>query len=95
MASRLLALGGHVIRRVRRALHLGVQKVLGVVASHYRVNLGAISTGYVIPEGLDDEGAEVEMNRMDALATPAANVLAEDFMEILFPGAPPAGPLEP
>jgi hypothetical protein len=26
-----------------------------VVASHYRVNLGAISTGYVIPEGLNDE----------------------------------------
>jgi hypothetical protein len=57
------------------ALHLGVQKALGVVASHYRVNLGAISTGYVIPEGLDDE---VKMNRVDALTAPAANVLVED-----------------
>jgi hypothetical protein len=63
-----------------------------VVASHYRVNLGAISTGYVIPEGLDDE---VEMNHVDALAAPAANVLVEDFMEFLFPDAPPAGGLEP
>jgi hypothetical protein len=79
---------------VRRALHLGVQKALGVVASHYQVNLEAISTGYVIPESLDDDGAEGEMNRMDALATPAANVLAEDFMEILFLGAPPAAPLD-
>jgi hypothetical protein len=35
------------------------------------------------------------MNRVDVLATPAAIVLTEDFMEILFPGAPPAGPLEP
>jgi hypothetical protein len=70
----------------------GVQKALGVVASHYRVNLGAISTGYVVPVGLDDE---VEMNRMDALTAPAANVLAEDFMELLFPDAPPAGGLEP
>jgi hypothetical protein len=35
MASRLRALGGHVARRMRRALHLGVQKALGVVASHY------------------------------------------------------------
>jgi hypothetical protein len=77
---------------MRHALHLGVHKALGVVASHYRVNLGAISMGYVIPEGLDDE---VEMNRVDALATPAANVLAEDFMEFLFPDAPPAGGLEP
>jgi hypothetical protein len=80
---------------MRRALHLGVQKALGVVASHYGVNLRAISTGYVTPEGLDDDGAEVEMNRVDALATPPANVLAEDFMEILFPGAPSASHLEP
>jgi hypothetical protein len=50
---------------MRRALHLGVQKALGVGASHYRVNLGAISTGHVIPAGVDDE---VEMNRVDALA---------------------------
>jgi hypothetical protein len=75
-----------------RAQHLGVQKALGVVVSHYRVNLGAISTGYITPEGLDDE---VEMNRVDALTAPASNVLAEDFMEILFPGGPPVGPLEP
>jgi hypothetical protein len=95
MASRLHALGGHVTQRVRRALHLGVQKALGVVASHYRVNLGAISMGYVTPEGLDDDSAEVEMNRVDALAAPATNVLAEDFMVILFSGAPPAAPLEP
>jgi hypothetical protein len=30
----------------------GVQKALGVVVSHYRVNLGAISTGYVVPIGV-------------------------------------------
>jgi hypothetical protein len=59
-----------------------------MVASHYRVNLGAISMGYVVPFGVDDE---VEMNRVDTLAAPAANVLAEDFMEFLFPDAPPAG----
>jgi hypothetical protein len=45
MASHLRAFGGHVTRRVRRALHLGVQKALGVVASHYWVNLKAISMG--------------------------------------------------
>jgi hypothetical protein len=77
---------------MRCALHLGVQKALGVVASHYRVNFGAISTGYFVPVGGDDE---VEMNRVDALAAPAANVLAEDFMEFLFLDAPPAGGPEP
>jgi hypothetical protein len=66
-----------------------------VVVSHYRVNLRALSTGYIIPEGFDDAGAEVEMNRMDALAAPAADVLVNDFMEILFPEAASAGPLEP
>jgi hypothetical protein len=95
MASRLRALGGHVTRCLRRALRLGVQKTLGVVRSHYRANLEALSTGYIIPDGLDDEGAEAEMNRVDALAAPTADILADDFMEILFPDAPPAGPLEP
>jgi hypothetical protein len=50
---------------MRSALCLGVQKTLGVVVSHYRVNLGALSTGYIIPEGLDNDGDEVEMNRVD------------------------------
>jgi hypothetical protein len=77
---------------MRCALHLGVQKALGVVASHYRVNLGATSTGYFVPVGGDDE---VEMNRVDALAAPAANVLAEDFMEFLFLDAPPASGPKP
>jgi hypothetical protein len=88
MESRLYALGGHVTQRMRHALHLGVQKALGVVVSHYQVNLGAISTGYVVPFGVDDE---VEMNRVDTLAAPTANILAKDFMEFLFLDAPPAG----
>jgi hypothetical protein len=73
---------------MRRALHLGVLKALGVVASHYQVDLEAISTGYVVPVGVDDE---VAMNRMDTLTAPAANVLVEDFTDFLFPDAPPAG----
>jgi hypothetical protein len=73
---------------MHRALHPGVQKVLGVVASHYQVDLEAVSTGYVVPVGVDDE---VAMNRADALATPAADILAEDFIDFLFPDAPAAG----
>jgi hypothetical protein len=45
MASCLRALGGHVTRRMRRTLHLGVQKALGVVVSHYQVDLEAVATG--------------------------------------------------
>jgi hypothetical protein len=73
---------------MRRTFHPGVQKALGVVVCHYRVNLEAISTGYVIPVNVDDE---VDMNCVDTLAAPAANILAEDFMQFPFPDAPPAG----
>jgi hypothetical protein len=77
---------------MHHALHLGVQKVLGVMVSHYRVNLGAISTGYIVPVGVDDE---VEMNRVDTLTATAADILVKDFMDFLFPDAPPAGGPEP
>jgi hypothetical protein len=88
MASRIRALGRHVTQSVHHALHLGLQKALGVVASHYQVDLEAVSTGYVVPFGVDDE---VAMNHADALAAPTADILAEDFMDFLFPDAPPAG----
>jgi RNA 3'-terminal phosphate cyclase len=87
MASRLHALSEHVARRMRRTLHVGVQKALGVVASHYQVDLEAVSTGYVVPVGVDDE---VAMNHADALAALAADILAEDFTDFLFPDAPAA-----
>jgi hypothetical protein len=67
LASRLRALGGHVSQRVRRALHLGVKKALGVVASHYQVDFEAVSTGYVVPNDVEDK---VAMDRADASSPP-------------------------
>jgi hypothetical protein len=66
---------------MRRALHLGVQKALGVVRSHYEVNLEAVASGYVVPEGVEDEAA---MEQVDTLATDAAEALTEAFAEFLF-----------
>jgi hypothetical protein len=88
MARRLRTLSGHVTQRMCRALHIGVQKALGVVASHYQVDLEVVSTSYVIPVGVDDE---VAMNPVDALTAPAADILTEDFTDFLFPDAPTAG----
>jgi hypothetical protein len=88
LASRLRALGGHVAQRMRHALHLGIQKALGMVVSHYQVDFEAVSSGYVAPVGVEDE---VAMNRVDALATTTADMLAEDFTNFLFPDAPAAG----
>jgi hypothetical protein len=84
LASRLRALGGHVSGRMRWALHLGVQKALGVVRSHYEINFEAVVEGYIILEGVEDE---VAMERVDALAADAAEVLAEAFEEFMFPDA--------
>jgi hypothetical protein len=81
LASRLRALGGHVSRRMRHALHPGVQKALGMVRSHYKVNFEAVASGYVVPEGVEDEAA---MEQADALAADAAKALTEAFSEFLF-----------
>jgi hypothetical protein len=69
---------------MRHALHLGVQKALGVVRSHYEVNFEAMAEGYIVPEGVEDEAA---MENVDALAADAAEALAEAFEEFLFPDA--------
>jgi hypothetical protein len=84
LASHLRALGRHVSRRMRRALHLGVQKALGVVRSHYEVNFEAVASRYVVPEGVEDE---VAMEQVDALAADATEALTEVFLEFLFPDA--------
>jgi hypothetical protein len=70
------------------ALHLGVQKALGVMGPHYQVDFEAVASGYVVPVGAEDE---VAMERTDALAATAAETLAEDFTYFLFPDAPDAG----
>jgi hypothetical protein len=43
---------------MRGALHPGIQKTLGVVQSHYLINLSALSTAYIVADDLDDDGAQ-------------------------------------
>jgi hypothetical protein len=88
LASRLRTLDGHVSQRMHCALHLGVKKAFGVVASHHQVDFEAVSSGYVVPVGIEDE---VVMDHADALAATAAVLLAKDFTNFLFPDAPVAG----
>jgi hypothetical protein len=59
-----------------------------MVASHYQVDFEAISSGYVVPVGVEDE---VAMNRADALAATVVDMLAEDFTDFLFPHASATG----
>jgi hypothetical protein len=71
-----------------RALHLGVKKALVEVAPHYQVDFEAVSSGYVVPVGVEDE---VATSRADALTATATDMLAEDFVDFLFPDAPSGG----
>jgi hypothetical protein len=48
------------------------------------VDLEAVASGYVVPEGVEDEAA---MEQADALATDVAEALTEAFTEFLFPDA--------
>jgi hypothetical protein len=54
---------------MRHALHLGVQKAIGVVGSHYQVDFAVMALGYVVPIDVEDV---VAMERADALAATAA-----------------------
>jgi hypothetical protein len=47
-----------------------------------------MASSYVVPVGVEDE---VVMERAGALAAAAAETLAEDFEDFLFPDAPDAG----
>jgi hypothetical protein len=50
---------------------------------------------YIVADGLDDDVAEAEANRLDVLTTPATDILIDDFVEILFPDAIPPPPPTP
>jgi hypothetical protein len=65
-----------------------------VVDTHFQVNLAVLSTTYIVVDDLDDDGVQAVVDHLDALAAPAAATLADDFEEVLFPNARPAGPLE-
>jgi hypothetical protein len=46
------------------------------------VNFEAVASGYVVPEGIEDEVAK---EQVDVLAADAAETLTEDFLEFLIP----------
>ena len=73
-------------KRLKGALCLGVQKALGIVSTHYIVDIEQLATGYIIPDGDDDAKVDA-MEQADAAAEGAAFVLAELFESELLPGA--------
>ena len=70
--------------QLKGALHLGVQKALGVVSTHYIVNFEQLATGYIIPDGDDDAKVDA-IEQADAAAEGAASALVELFESELLP----------
>ena len=84
LASHLRSLCDRVSERLKGALHLGVQKALGVVSTHYVIDFEHLATGYIAPDGDDDAKIDA-MEHDDAGAESAASTLAELFECDLFP----------
>ncbi|WP_225990437.1 hypothetical protein, partial [Flavobacterium sp. SaA2.13] len=79
VASRLRALGGCVTERLKGALLLGVQKTLGVISTHFVVDLEVVSGGYVVADDLDDDAALAVVESADAATSAPAATLAGIF----------------
>ena len=79
VASRLRSLGSQVAERVKSALHLGVQRTLGVMSTHYIMDLERVATGYVVTPGIEGDDTMAAMEQADAVegATFALSVLLE------------------
>ena len=86
LASRLRSLGDRVAELLKGALRPGVQKALGVVSTHYIVNLEQLATGYIVPDGDDDTKVDA-IKQADAGAEDAASALAGLFGGELLPDA--------
>jgi DNA repair exonuclease SbcCD ATPase subunit len=86
LASRLRSLGRLVTERLRGTLRLGVQKALGLTSSHYKLNFTLLLDGYLVPEDVVGEEAELEaVRKVDASMADNAAALADMFEVDLFP----------
>ena len=76
VASRLRSLGGQVAERLKRAFRLGVQRTLGMVSTHYILELERVATGYVVVPGVEGDDAVAAMEQADAAVEGAASALS-------------------
>ena len=76
VASRLRSLGSQVAERVKSALHLGVQRTLGVMSTHYVMDLERVATGYIVAPGIEGDDAMAAMEQAAAAVEGAASALS-------------------
>jgi hypothetical protein len=75
-------------QRLRGALHLGIQKTLGLTSTHYKLDFILLRDGYVVPEDVVGKEAELEAVRVvDTSMADNVAGLTDMFEEDLFPVA--------
>ena len=96
LRSRAAALGGHIHSQLRDLFRTGVKRALAVVSSHYALNLEAVSEGYVLPDEVDDDQAEEEVQKLLAAVegpgTALAQLLEDDVLLVPPPNEEVASP---
>jgi hypothetical protein len=83
--SHMQALSGFIRSKLCKAIHLGVKRVLAVVASHYEINLERVCEGYVLPDVPDL--ANAKMQRLTDADEGPRSVLARHFEAEVIPPA--------
>ena len=76
-----------MVELLKSDLHLGIQKALGVVSTHYIIDLEEVATGYVVAPGADEDAAVAAREHADAAVEGAASFLSVLFEGDLLPNA--------
>ena len=76
VASRLRTMGSQVAEHVKSALRLGVQRTLGVMSTHYVMDLEWVATGYIVALGVEGDDAMAAMEQAAAAIEGAASALS-------------------
>ena len=77
VVSRLRALGGRIAEHAKSTFRLGVLRALAVTSTHYLMELGRVSKGYIISDNASPGAASVIMDEADATVEEFATALAE------------------
>lgn len=88
LQSRVVALDGYICSQLRDIFHTGVKRALAVVSSHYALNLEAVSKGYALPDEVNDDQAEEEVQKLLEAAEGPGRVLAQLFEVEMIPVPP-------
>lgn len=77
----------HVTEHLQDAFHLGIQKALSVVSTHYIIVFEQLATGYIIAGGVNEDVVVAVVKQSDAAAEGATTSFSAFFKGELFPYA--------